>query len=245
MLLSNRIRRRVKATQRSDFQDYLRLIQSSDGKAELNGFLDAVTTNETSFFRTEKHFDWLSGAFVDEMRDRARKGDHSPRLRIWSAACSTGEEPYTIAMCLAENRHKLVDWNIEIHGTDISEEAMSKARAGLFGPHLIDEVPERLRDRYFQAVDGTSQWQAKSSLSRMITVSRHNLIEPKAERNYDCVFIRNVLIYFSRESKQIAVNHLVESLAEGGYLVIGPSEGIFDMLGPLEKRSPFLYQKVK
>lgn len=243
MLLSNRIRRRVRATKLADFQAYLRLLQSPDGHSELSSFLDAVTTNETSFFRTEKHFDWLRDEFIDEIRDRVRKGDHPPRLRIWSAACSTGEEPYTIAMCIAENRHKVADWTVEIHGTDISEEALSKARSGIFGPHVVDEVPERFRDRYFQSVKESNQWAANSSLTRMITISRHNLMQPNPERDYDCVFIRNVLIYFSRESKQVVVNHLVESLAKGGYLVVGPSEGIFDMLGMLEKRSPFLYQK--
>ena len=243
MLLSNRIRRRVRATNVANFEAYLQLLRSPKGRDELEGFLNAVTTNETSFFRTQKHFDWLGGDFVDELRELARNGKHSPRVRIWSAACSTGEEPYTMAMCMAESRHKLPDWAIEIHGSDISEEVVSKARAGIFGPHLIDEVPERLRTRYFMPVKDPNQWAAKPALSQLITISRRNLMEPNPEKNYDCIFIRNVLIYFSRESKQVVINHLVDSLAKGGYLVVGPSEGIFDMLGMLEKRSPFLYQK--
>ncbi|WP_010585910.1 CheR family methyltransferase [Schlesneria paludicola] len=242
-LLSNRIRRRLKGTGAVDFQAYLKLLRSPAGRDEREEFLNVVTTNETSFFRTEKHFEWLGTTFVDELRERARLGTHPQSIRIWSAACSSGEEPYTIAMCLAENRHKLTDWKIEIHGTDISETVLAKARAGLFGPDVATEVPEKLRARYFHHEAGSSCWEAKSSLKQLVTVSNHNLMEPNPQKAYDCIFIRNVLIYFSRESKQIVINHLVHSLAPGGYLVVGPSEGIFDMLGMLQKRSTFLYQK--
>lgn len=242
-LLSNRIRRRVKATGTADFQGYLKLLQSSAGRDEVEGFLNAVTTNETSFFRTEKHFDWLRTEFLDDLRERARLGQHPKQIRIWSAACSSGEEPYSIALCLAENRLKLTDWKIEIHGTDISEQSLETARAGVYGSHVAEEVPEKLRTRYFQQTAGAETWEVKPALKSLVSVSRHNLMEPNPQRNYDCVFIRNVLIYFSRESKQVVIDHLVRSLAAGGYLVVGPSEGIFDMLGMLEKRSTFLYQK--
>ena len=243
MLLSNRIRRRVKSTGVADFEAYLRLLQSPAGRDELEGFLNAVTTNETSFFRTEKHFDWLRTEFLDDLRERHRRGQHAPHVRIWSAACSSGEEPYTIAMCLAENRFRIPDWKIEIHGTDISEQALAKARAGQFGPNLAEQVPEKLRARYFTHDAEENQWEAKSTLKSLVSVARHNLMEPNPERNYDCVFIRNVLIYFCRESKQVVIDNLVRSIAPGGYLVVGPSEGIFDMLGMLVKRSTFLYQK--
>ncbi len=243
MLLSNRIRRRVKATGVADFQAYLKLLQSSTGRDELEGFLNAVTTNETSFFRTEKHFDWLRAEFVEGLCEQVRLGRHAPSVRIWSAACSSGEEPYSIAMCLAENRLKLTDWQLEIHGTDISEQSLEKARLGIYGPHVADEVPEKFRSRYFHHRTDSDAWEVKPALKELVTVSRHNLMEANPQRNYDCIFIRNVLIYFSRESKQVVIDHLVRSLADGGYLVVGPSEGIFDMLGMLEKRSTFLYQK--
>lgn len=242
-LLSNRIRRRVKSTGVADFQAYLALLQSPAGRAEFEDFLNVVTTNETSFFRTEKHFDWLRTEFMEDVRERFRQGQHSQSVRLWSAACSTGEEPYTIAMCLAENRIKLPDWKFQIHGTDISELALAKARAGVFGANLAEQVPDKLRDRYFVHDASTNQWEAKSTLKQMVSVSRHNLMEPNPQRNYDCIFIRNVLIYFSRESKKVVIDNLVRSLAPGGYLVVGPSEGIFDMLEMLEKRSTFLYQK--
>lgn len=242
-LLSNRIRRRVKATSVEDYRAYLQLLRSPSGRGEVNELLNAVTTNETSFFRTEKHFDWLRTEFVDEMRERARTGQHARSLRIWSAACSSGEEPYSIAMSLEENRAKLAGWSIEIHATDISDVSLSKARAGIYGAHVADEVPEKLRSRYFtRNADGT-EWEVKESLKEKVAIVRHNLMHPYPPRDFDCVFVRNVLIYFNRESKQVVIDHLVRSLASGGYLVVGPSEGIFDMLGMLRKRSTFLYQK--
>lgn len=243
MLLSNRIRRRVKATGLADFYAYLELVRSPSGHKELDGFLNAVTTNETSFFRTEKHFDWLRTEFIDDIRGRLRNADRSRNVRIWSAACSSGEEPYSIAMCLTENRSKLPDCKFEIHATDISEDSLAKARAGVYGSHVADEVPEKLQARYFDHAAGSAEWKVKASLKECVTVTRHNLMEPNRQKDYDCIFIRNVLIYFSRESKKVVIDNLVRSLAPDGYLVVGPSEGIFDMLGMLQKRSTFLYQK--
>ncbi len=243
MLLSNRIRRRVKATGVADFQAYLKLLRSPAGRDELEGFLNAVTTNETSFFRTEKHFDWLQTEFVDELRERAKEGRHPQRIRVWSAACSSGEEPYSIAMCLAENRLKLMDWKIEVHGTDISEQSLAKAREGVYGSHVAKEVPEKLRSRYFTHKPDSDGWEVKPALKELVSVRQHNLMQPNPQKDYDCVFIRNVLIYFSRESKQVVIDHLVDALSPGGYLVVGPSEGIFDMLGMLEKKSTFVYRK--
>lgn len=243
MLLSNRIRRRLKATGGQSFQAYLSLLRSPAGRAEIIEFLNAVTTNETSFFRTQRHFDWLSTAFVEELRQQSRGGNHPCRVRIWSAACSSGEEPYTMAMCLAENRLMLKDWTIEVLGTDISESAVASARAGVYSARSMEDVPEPLRARYFTRQDTSGNWEVRPVLKDMVSVSRHNLMQPAPHKDCDCIFIRNVLIYFSVESRRVVVGHLVNALAPGGYLVTGPSEGVFDMLGMLQKRSAFLYQK--
>lgn len=242
-LLSNRIRRRLRATNISSFSAYLTYLKSAAGKEELEGFLSAITTNETSFFRTEKHFEWLRTEFIETLTAQARAGTRQRKIRIWSAACSTGEEPYTIALCLAEYQHKLAGWKIEIVGTDISEQAISKARSGVFGESIVEEIPEKLRSKFFVEQSATKTWEAKPALKQMVTIKRHNLMEPLPESGFDCVFIRNVLIYFGRDSKQKVIENLVRAMARGGYLVVGPSEGIFDMLGMLTKRSTFLYQK--
>lgn len=243
MLLSNRIRRRLKATGAADFEAYLGLLRSPRGREELDGFLSAVTTNETSFFRTEKHFEWLEGRFVDQLVDKARLGRHPKRIRIWSAACSSGEELYTIAICMAEHCSQLAGWKLELHGTDISTSALEKARAGSYSADTMSDVPEPLRSRYFEHDAASNTWSVRPILRNMVTVTQHNLMRPFREQDFDAIFIRNVLIYFSRESKQVVIDQLVKSLAPGGYLVVGPSEGIYDMLGMLQKRETFLYQK--
>ena len=242
-LLSNRIRRRLRATGIADFEGYLRLLKSSAGRDELEGFLNAVTTNETSFFRTEKHFDWLRTEFIETLIKQARVGERPRSIRIWSAASSSGEEPYSIALCLMENQHRLIGWNMKILGTDISEDAIAKGRTGVYGDDVAADVPEKLRSKFFSHDPRTNLWEVKPALKSMVTIQRHNLMEPLAEKEFDCVFIRNVLIYFSRESKQVVIENLVRAMARGAYLVVGPSEGIFDMLGMLTKRSTFLYQK--
>ena len=242
-LLSNRIRRRLRVTNIPDFEGYFKFLKSAAGNEELDGFLSAITTNETSFFRTEKHFDWLRTEFIDLIVNQAKAGDRQRSLRIWSAACSTGEEPYTIALCLAENQHKLAGWKISVLGTDISEHAISKAQSGVFGDDICNEVPEKLRSRFFLQHAESNTWEAKPVLKEMVTIKRHNLMERNPESGFDCIFIRNVLIYFSKESKQQVIENLVHAMAKGSYLVVGPSEGIFEMLGMLTKRSTFLYQK--
>ena len=111
-LLSNRIRRRLKAGEFDNFDVYYRYLTSPDGAGELDGFLDAITTNETFFFRTEKHFQWLRTDFLRELIGQHREGKRPPVIRIWSAGCANGAEPYSIAICMNENRYRLGDWSL-------------------------------------------------------------------------------------------------------------------------------------
>jgi chemotaxis protein methyltransferase CheR len=244
-LLSNRIRRRLKAGGFVDFDSYYRHLTSVDGKGEVGYFLDAVTTNETFFYRTKGHFDWFSTEFLAEAVHAARNGDRQPELRIWSAGCASGAEAYTIAICLAENSYRLRDWTLSIVATDISEEALQTAREAVFKTRAVEAVPPKLLRRYFQDWREDGFRQVRPEIRQRVQFQRHNLMEPIGHVPFDCIFIRNVLIYFDRESKRCVVDNLVRALAPGGYLVVGPSEGIYDMLGPLEKRSVFLYQKAK
>ncbi|MFN8854737.1 MAG: CheR family methyltransferase [Planctomycetaceae bacterium] len=241
-LLTNRIRRRVKARQLPDFDAYYRFLVSPAGLGELEHFLDEVTTNETSFFRTPHHFEWFKGPFLDELLARPAT-DANRRLRVWSAACSTGEEPYSIAICLADSALKLRDWKTSILATDLSEAVLRQARAGIYRPRSLQELSEARLKRYFdQQADGES-YAIRSQVKSMVEFRHHNLIEHPTGAPFDCIFIRNVLIYFDRPSKQVVINHLVNALAPGGYLIVGPSEGIYDMLGMLTKHSHFAYQK--
>lgn len=243
-LLSNRVRRRLKATGLNDFDAYYKFLASASGTSELQDFLDAITTNETFFFRTPKQFDWLETVLLPTMIAEHIAGRRPPSLRFWSAGCSTGAEPYSIAIKLLENAYRLRDWSLQILGTDLSEEALRDARQGEFTARLVDAVTERQRRRFFQQGSDGNHWQIRSEAKQLIEFRGHNLMRPLREHTFDCVFIRNVLIYFDRESKQVVINNILNALADGGYLVVGPSEGVYDMLQSLRKISPLIYQKV-
>jgi chemotaxis protein methyltransferase CheR len=242
-LASNRIRRRLRAGDFADFDSYYRHLTSAQGKSELEQFLDAITTNETHFFRTPNHFEWFRGEFVAELLARERHGTHPRSVRIWSAACSTGEEPYSLAICLAENSLRMKDWKLHIIGTDISEAVLRDARNATYKPRVLEGVsPTQLR-RYFEACEDGQTYRVRQPVRDLVEFRWHNLMEPLRLPAFDCIFIRNVLIYFDRESKKVVIKNLIQALARGGYLVVGPSEGIYDMLEPLVKHSAFLYQK--
>jgi len=241
-LLSNRVRRRLRAHGLDSFAEYYRLLSTGALPGELEPFIDAVTTNETSFFRTDSHFDWFAGPFLNAVLAPPRAaGPHL--LRVWSAACSSGEEAYTLAICLAENRQRLAGWRWEILGTDISETALAAARQATYPRRAIEGVPPALLERHFTAGPDGTTWTVKPEVARTCGFRRHNLMEPIDAGPFDCILIRNVLIYFDRASKEVVVGHLIRALVPGGHLVVGPTEGIHDMLAPLVKRSNFLYQK--
>lgn len=242
-LVTNRIRRRLRARQLTDYDDYYRLLISADSEEESQRFLDAITTNETSFFRTPEHFTWFQGKFLRDMVARFRAGQHGPEIRIWSAACSTGPEPYSLAISLLDHRFQWKGCRPIILGTDLSQTALGVARTGLFLSRSLAGLDAQQRKRYFSpTADGTS-FEVRPAVKELVDFRLHNLLLPLRLTPFDCIFLRNVMIYFDQASKRIAIDHLIESLAVGGYLVVGPSEGVSDMLTPLVKQATFLYQK--
>jgi chemotaxis protein methyltransferase CheR len=171
-----------------------------------------------------------------------RKGQRDRSLRIWSAGCASGAEPYTLAICLLEHRLRLRDWSLSILGTDISEEALRAAREAKFRPRAVEGVPSPQLKRYFRACND-DRWTPEPHVRELVTFERHNLMTPIPHPPFDCILIRNVLIYFDQASKRRVVENIIKALAPGGYLIVGPSEGIYDMLQPLERRRTFLYQQ--
>jgi len=242
-LLSNRIRRRLRATGITDFTAYLNLLQSGQPTAELADFINVVTTNETAFFRTEKHFHWIQNEFLNDLLTKNLKGEHSKHIKLWSAACSTGEEPYTLAMCLIANRARLPGWTYEILATDINQQVLQKARLGVYDSKISQQFPDSNWRDYFDKSANSHQWVVKPEVRKLVKFQHHNLIATPPAIGFDCILIRNVLIYFNRESKRMVIDHLINALKPGGFLVTGPSEGVFDMLGMLTRYSPFAFQK--
>ena len=242
-LLSNRIRRRLRQLDIGSFEDYYNLLTQKKLPGELEHFIDAVTANETHFFRTGGHFEWFTESFLPTIRTQAAENKRSKSLRIWSAACSSGEELYTLAICLDEARHNFAGWDISLVGSDISETMITAARKGIFPNRSLDQTSDERRSRYFSQLPDKTGWTIRPRLITMCKFQRHNLLALMPGEKFDCIFIRNVFIYFDRESKQVAVQNLIHSLAPGGALVVGPADGIYDLLGELNKKTIFLYEK--
>ena len=242
-LLSNRIRRRLRERGLDSFDTYYSLLSESKLPGELGHFIDCITTNETHFFRTSDHLDWFAGPFLEGAMARAAAGHRQQSLRVWSAACSSGEEAYSLAICLAERGSQLAGWSLRVVGSDISEAAIARARAAIYGPKAVERVaPDRLA-KYFVSDPATETWKVKPAVAGLCEFHRHNLLDPMREPAFDCISLRNVLIYFNEASKPVALKNLVNALHSGGFLVVGTTDGAHDFLGGLERCSTFLYRK--
>ena len=198
----------------------------SKDESELNTLLDSVTTNLTSFFRNLTQLN----SFKNEVLDDIIKTRPSRRLKIWSAGCSTGEEPYTLAMILAEKLS--VGWNIEIVASDISFSVLMKASEGFYPANRIAGIPEDLLRKYFiKSGDG---YQVCDKLKKMIRFDYHNLKNDSGMRDFDIVFCRNVIIYFDQVAQQNVIQNIYKSMNSHSYLFLGHSESLLGMKTPFE-----------
>jgi chemotaxis protein methyltransferase CheR len=244
LMVSNRVRRRLKATGISSFSEYYAFLTSASGAAEeMPLFLDAITTNETYFFRDTQNYDWFGDVFLPEIVQDASSRKRVKIARIWSAACSTGEEPYSIALKLLAKKPLLTGWRTTILGTDLSGAVLSAARTGTYDSRAIRLVEPALRTEYFDEESTSQRWTVKPKVKALVGWKQHNLLVPLKEEPFDCIFLKNVLIYFDTDSKQSVVKNVIDALAKGGYLVVGPTEGIYTMLDALTKLKPWLYQR--
>lgn len=239
---AQRVAARMSAAGTRDLAAYVNLLQRAPGGAEWTALVDSLTVWETFFWRTQKQLEWFGGPFLDRLTKAARRGERPRRLKVWSAACSTGEELYSLALVLAEQGLRLGEWRVELVGTDVSAGALAAAEAGVYGERAVERLSPERRRRHFQKLpDG--RYRIKPHLRAHVRLRRHNLVDPPFEEGFDCVFLRNVMIYFDRSSKQRVVAHLFRALAPGGFLVIGPNEGVFDLLDGLNRHGPLLYEK--
>jgi chemotaxis protein methyltransferase CheR len=243
VMVSNRVRRRLRATGIKTFAEYYTFITSLAGNGEMPLFLDAITTNETYFFRDPQHYDWLGDTFLPEIAAQAGMRSRQKTLRIWSAACSTGEEPYSIALKLLGKKPFFAGWKIALLGTDLSGAVLDAARAGSYDARAVRLIEVADQRAFFDQDPATQRFVVKTEVKSLVTWKQHNLLSPLREEQFDCIFLKNVLIYFDTDSKQIVVKNVIDALVKGGYLVIGPTEGIYAMLDPLSKVKPWLYQR--
>jgi chemotaxis protein methyltransferase CheR len=243
VMVTNRVRRRLRATEIRSFAEYYSFLISPAGNAEMPLFLDAITTNETYFFRDTQNYDWLGDTFLPEISQQALQRKRPKSLRIWSAACSTGEEPYSIALKFLGKKSLFTGWKTTLLGTDLSGAVLDSARAGIYDARAVRLIDPAQLQNFFEGDPKKERWAIKPEVKALVTWKQHNLLSPLKEEPFDCIFLKNVLIYFDTDSKQIVVRNLINALAKGGYLVVGPTEGIYTMLDSLSKLKPWLYQR--
>ncbi|HOK92423.1 MAG TPA: protein-glutamate O-methyltransferase CheR [Spirochaetota bacterium] len=237
-LLSNRLRKRLAALSLNEFSDYYKYLESLTGEAkkkEYEELLDVVSTNETYFFRNERHFEALKDYCIPELV----KIKKDKTLRIWSAACSTGEEPYTIAICVMESMKYLQGWNIEIIATDIAPSVLEFAREGYYSGRRIEKVPPEYLKKYFTLVDKEKGlYRINDNLKKMVNFYYLNFFKNPFPKNLDIIFCRNVMIYFDKAHQRELVANFYQSIYEHGYLFIGHSETLHSI------SDDFLYKKI-
>jgi chemotaxis protein methyltransferase CheR len=192
-------------------------------------------------FRDDAHWNWLQNQFLPQFLAAARAGSIPKKLRIWSSACSTGDEAFTIASCLANALPVSTGWDLKIIGTDIGIEAVEQAKKGTFGVRAMRMVPDALKAKFFHAL-GEHAWQAHAQLRAWTDFRLHNLMQPFLTQEFDLVFLKNVLIYFDEKSKGVVLKHIRQALKPGGMLIAGAAEGISDLVRDFERLQPWLYR---
>lgn len=233
-LLSARLNKRVRFLKINSYEDYLTYLQDPENKDEIHEVIDALTTNETHFFREPKHFDFL---------EKIAKTPRTSPLRIWSAACSTGQEPYSIAMKLEHIGYK--DW--EICASDINQHVLSEAKIGRYNLPLSKEIPTDILKKY--CLKGINDEQGFFIIQRDIReridfkeINLNTLI-PNIGK-FDIIFLRNILIYFSQEDCHRIATKVASKLTPGGHLLVGHSESLRGCKHSLESIAPTIYKRL-
>jgi chemotaxis protein methyltransferase CheR len=243
-LVSARLGKRLRAHNLPTVTDYCRLLQEPGSEQELEDLIDVISTNHTFFFRENAHFEFLRSVVIPEMSARAR-AEHWSTFNIWSAACSSGEEAYSIGITLAES---LRDWPWHIHCTDISHRILAKAQAATYKDETVSKVAKDVVDRHFMRGFGPQEGfvRVKSPIRQRVSFQQLNLLTGEAEvqEPFQVIFCRNVMIYFDRETQEELVSRLTRRLVVGGYLFTGHAESLTNIKHTLKLVKPAVYKRM-
>ncbi len=215
--------KRLRALGIDSFRNYLRYIKEDRTSQELHVMIDSLTTNKTSFFREKQHFDYMRTQIIPELKKRATG------VRLWSAGCSSGEEPYSIAMLLCEEWPQIENFAVRILATDISTKILAKARAGEYERENLQDVPPGYLPKYFnQTRTGASRtYVVRDGIKKMVHFARLNLMDEWPMKGpFDVIFCRNVMIYFDGATQARLIQRFRDLLITGGHLLVGHSESL-------------------
>ncbi len=225
-MLYSRLSRRLRVLKLDSFASYYRLLKQDCGD-ELMQFINAMTTNLTAFFREPHHFDYLTQELLPFLKEH---NAHSRRIRIWSAGCASGEEPYSIAMVVKENMPE--DWDIKILATDLDSAVLERAKAGIYPAERVVGMSKERMHRWFKRGMGGQSGKVHISpeLQKMVVFKQLNLIHSWPMRGpLDIIFCRNVIIYFDKQTQTVLFDRFANLLADRGHLFVGHSENLFKL----------------
>lgn len=242
-MVYSRLARRLRELGLETFSDYCALLQRDAEGAEIGVLINAITTNLTRFFREEHHFEHLAGTVLCEVEDHARSAGRN-RLRIWSAGCSSGEEPYSIAMTLTNRFPRLSSWNAKILATDLDTSMVAKGKAGVYPAADLEGLPAGYRKRFFGSGGEPGKSVASDPLKKLITFKQLNLLGAWPMKGpFDAIFCRNVMIYFDEPTKAKLVRRFATMLRPGGWLYIGHSETLLEGGDTFELQGRTIYRR--
>jgi chemotaxis protein methyltransferase CheR len=244
-MVCQRLQRRLKAMGLASYQAYCDFLKSPDGEEEWSELIDAISTNVTSFFREGPHFDFLARTALPEWQASPNRRPGAV-FRIWSAGCSSGEEPYSAAIVLADFFARHLKYRGQVVASDISLHMLQRARQGIYQLEHVKLPEVEWLKRYFLKGVGAYQdcCRIKDELKKMVTFHHSNLFEPEYpfDGSFDIIFCRNVMIYFNQETQEDLVQRLSRKLAPGGYLLIGHSESLLGASHSLTTVCPSIYR---
>lgn len=241
-MVYGRLARRLRELKFRTFKEYCDFIESDTGSDEIGNFVNAITTNLTSFFRENHHFEHLKA----ELAKLNIKPPANKKLRIWSAASSSGPEPYSIAMTVCEALSNISSWDVKILATDIDTNMLAKCKAGRYENRILADIPEAYQKKYVDKDDKSSGYGVMSDrLKNMIAFNHLNLLEGwPMKGKFDFVFCRNVVIYFDKETQKVLFDRMANVMNPDSILYIGHSENLFKICDRFELIGRTIYKKV-
>jgi chemotaxis protein methyltransferase CheR len=246
-MLQSRLQKRLRALSIASYDDYYDYVFSIRGMdTELTHMIDAITTNKTDFFREPKHFEYLEQFVLPELLETTKTAG-SKQFRFWSAGCSTGAEPYTMAMVLSEFSSRHAGFRFSILATDISQRVLDEAKDGIYTTAMANPIPPALRKKYLLKSKNPNKNVVRiiPELRARISFGRLNFMADdfRLGSTIDIIFCRNVMIYFDRSTQENVVNRFCQYLSPGGYLFVGHSETLNGLSVPLTQVCPTIYQR--